>query len=108
MFSITSGLKTILGGIVITASLSAFAVTSANAQQMCGKRTDVVQSLSANYKESTAGVGLVNNGTVVEVLTSKKGTWTILVTRTDGVACVVATGDAWESVDLQIAEGPSA
>jgi len=107
MFKTTS-FKAILGGLIVAFGFNVLPVSEANAQQMCGKRTEVVQSLSADYKESTTGVGLVNNGMVIEVLTSKTGSWTILMTRTNGVSCVVATGNSWESVDLQVANGPSA
>jgi len=108
MFKTTTGFKATLGGLIVAFGFNVLPVAEASAQQMCGKRTDVVQSLSAEYKESTTGVGLVNNGMVIEVLTSKTGSWTILMTRTNGVSCVVATGNSWESVDLQIASGPAA
>jgi hypothetical protein len=97
--------------LLTTAALTLVAfsfVTSASAQQVCGKRADFVTRLDATFKERPAGVGLVNNGTVIEVLTSQKGSWTILMTRTNGVSCVVASGEAWESVSKQMAAGPAA
>jgi len=81
--------------------------TGANAQQVCGQRTDVVSKLDSDYKESTTGMGLVNNGSVVEVFASQSGTWTILVTQPNGVSCVVATGEAWESVTKNAKLGPT-
>jgi hypothetical protein len=53
-------------------------------------------------------MGLANNGTMLEIATSGEGSWTILVTRPDGVSCVVATGEAWERVPLQTVNSPSA
>lgn len=102
------GIKTALSVSAIALSLSLAPIGSAKAQQMCGNRTEVVDSLGAKYKESTTGVGLVNNGMVIEVLTSETGSWTILMTRTNGVACVLASGESWEAVDNRIASGPSA
>jgi len=40
---------------------------------------------------------LVGNGSVLEVLASKTGSWTILVTQPSGLLCVVASGEAWEN-----------
>ena len=101
-------LRSALGASLIGLSLSIAPLNVANAQQMCGKRTEVVHSLGAKYKEATTGVGLVNNGMVVEVLTSVTGSWTILMTRTNGVACVLATGESWEAVDTSTDKEPSA
>jgi hypothetical protein len=52
-------------------------------------------------------MGLVSNGAVLEVLTSDKGSWTIIVTRPDGTSCVVAAGEAWENLPKLVA-GPDA
>ena len=43
-------------------------------------------------------MGLVSNGSILEVLASKDGSWTISVTRPDGMSCVVAAGEAWEDM----------
>ncbi len=43
-------------------------------------------------------MGLVSNGSINEVLASKDGSWTIIVTRPDGMSCVVAAGEAWEGM----------
>ena len=75
-------------------------------QQVCGKRADFVKRLDTQFKESTAGVGLINGGSVIEVLTSQKGSWTILMTGTNGMSCVVASGEAWEHVPRKEIEWP--
>jgi hypothetical protein len=33
---------------------------------------------------------------VVEVFASKAGTWTIVLTDANGLACLAAAGDAWQ------------
>ena len=43
-------------------------------------------------------MGLAANGSVLEVLASKDGTWTILITSPNGTSCVVAVGDSWEAL----------
>ena len=99
----------LLYGVTVVALMATSFASVAEAQQVCGKRAEFVTRLDATYKETTSGIGLINNGAVIEVLTSMKGSWTILMTKTDGMSCVVASGQAWESVPKQIASaGPAA
>jgi hypothetical protein len=98
----------LLYGVVVVALMATSFASVAEAQQVCGKRAEFVTRLDATYKETTSGIGLINNGTVIEVLTSREGSWTILMTKTNGMSCVVASGQAWESVPKQIASGPAA
>ncbi len=70
---------------------------------MCAAREAVLRQLNENYGERPVATGLVSNGTVIEVLAARSGTWTILVTRPDGTSCVVAAGEGWE--DLADEEG---
>lgn len=69
---------------------------AAQAQQACAPRADIVAELQAKYGETRRGAGLQNRGSVTEVFASAEtGTWTIIVTRPDGVACMMAAGEAW-------------
>lgn len=72
------------------------------AQNLCGQRVDIIDTLKKRYQEEPVSMGLAGNGGVVEVFASTKGSWTIIVTRPTGVACVVSAGEAWESL-----KGPS-
>ena len=75
----------------------------AAAQTACvTERGDVIKQLSAQYNENPVAMGLVQDGSVLEVLVAKSGTWTILVTRPDGVSCVVAAGEAWDNIPLPL------
>ena len=67
-------------------------------KQLCVSRAEFISRLSERYNESVHSLGLDANGTVLEVFTSPKGSWTILVTRPDGVSCVVTTGEAWQDI----------
>ena len=78
------------------------------AQSVCNDRAKFVEQLSGGYAENTVAMGLVNNGSILEILTSNKGSWTILITKPDGISCVVAAGDAWEDVPKILLKGPSA
>ena len=81
---------------------------AANAQSMCTGRDDILKALGSKYSEAPVAMGLAANGTVLEVLASDGGTWTIIFTRPNGVSCVVAAGQSWESIDNTVALGPKA
>jgi hypothetical protein len=39
---------------------------------------------------------MLGNGNIVELFTSEKGSWTLLLTLPTGVSCLIAAGDNWE------------
>jgi hypothetical protein len=41
------------------------------------------------------GTGLVSQTRIIELYVSQKGTWTVLVSRPDGMSCLVAAGTDW-------------
>lgn len=78
----------------------ALATVPSHAQNACFEREDALARLQSQYGENVAARGLTAEGKAMfELLTSEDGTWTILVTRTDGQSCVVAGGDAWTNVE---------
>ena len=94
---------------VVAATAGGLTATAAAAQQqmVCGERQHLVRHLGTAYSEAPSNLGLAATGSVVEVLTSEQGTWTILVTEPNGVTCVVAAGENWESLP-RVAMGPGA
>lgn len=64
----------------------------------CDTRANILNHLSGQYKEVPVAMGLTSSGAVIEVLTSPSGTWTFLVTYPNGLTCLFASGEAWESV----------
>lgn len=70
----------------------------------CGKRAAVVADLNANYAERPKSVGIADNGTVLEVLTAKSGTWSILMTLPDGITCLIWFGEYWQDLGPQDGE----
>ena len=67
---------------------------------MCGERNAVVAELAQQFSETPMAVGQVDGNSVVEILVSQDGTWTILATGTDGKSCVVSAGEGFESTTL--------
>lgn len=92
--------RTILMGALAVAALGA-TVTSAAAQatRNCGEREAVVQRLADGYGETRQSIGIGANNSVVEVFAStESGTWTITVTAAGGLTCLVASGQAFETL----------
>lgn len=71
----------------------------------CAKRPEMVANLAEQFKENPAAVGVVNENRVLEVFTAQTGTWTIVVTDTEGRSCVIAAGDGWDNKNLPFLPG---
>ncbi len=69
----------------------------AQQQQPCANRAEFLKHLSTNFKEAPVAMGLTANGGLLEVVASKDGSWTIIVTMPSGLSCGVASGMSWES-----------
>ena len=61
----------------------------------CAPRALVVEKL-ATYGESQTGMGLQGANRILEIWSSAStGSWTVLMTFTDGRSCVMAAGEGW-------------
>ncbi len=85
---------------ILTAALVfgmlATAPPTARAQMSCGDRNAMVEQLSRGYGEVRKGAGLVGQTALFEVWASDvTGTWTILKTSPNGIACLIAAGENW-------------
>lgn len=84
--------------LIAAALLAVLSVPAAAAETLCGSRDAVMKQLATEYQESPVGLGLASNGAVVELLTSSKGSWTLIVTPPSGPTCLMGTGEAWQPV----------
>lgn len=76
----------------------------AETRTACAERKSVVARLADRYGETLQSIGLQSNSAVIEVYASPDtGTWTILMTRPDGISCLIASGDMWQP---DVAEAP--
>ena len=84
------------------AAISIFGVATAAAAQarVCATHDDVVSNLTKRFQEKQKAFGLIGNKAIVELFVSGKGSWTIIVTGTDGKACVIAAGEGWENIPV--------
>lgn len=78
------------------AALLAILPTATLAQDQCGPIEGVLSFLAQEYGELAIGGGLTPAGSLMQVLTNPDtGTWTFVRITADGVACLLASGEAW-------------
>jgi hypothetical protein len=88
--------KRILTTSVLILGMAAIGPPEAQAQMACGERDSVVAKLGDKYGEVRRGVGLAGSTAIFEVWASEAtGTWTILKTTPNGLACIMAVGEGW-------------
>ncbi|WP_442920375.1 hypothetical protein [Marinovum sp. 1_MG-2023] len=67
--------------------------------QNCAPRPKVIARLAEKYGETRQSIGLGSQNAVVEVFASQEtGSWTIIVTMANGVTCLLASGQAFETL----------
>jgi hypothetical protein len=95
------------GAVVICVLLLMFAATPVNAQSLpCGNRADFIRTLADKHSETSKAMGIANRTNLIEIFTSAKGTWTIMVTQPNGLTCIIATGADWQDVKPEIQGRP--
>lgn len=88
----------------LTAAFMCAATGSAfGIEVQCAKQGLMQQLLAEKYKEAPVGVGTVNRDRYMQLFVSAEGTWTMLMTQTDGQSCIIASGENWDSLP-QIAQ----
>ncbi len=89
--------KRILTTLVLILGMAAIGPPEAQAQMACGTRDSVITKLGEKYGEVRRGGGLAGQTAIFEIWASEAtGTWTILKTAPDGMACIMAVGDGWQ------------
>jgi hypothetical protein len=64
---------------------------------MCGGYDELRSLLDARFGEHPTSSGLADDGRMMQVFASTEaGTWTMVSVNADGMACVLATGRAWQ------------
>lgn len=85
--------------LALGALLAASHALHAQGAAQCADRDTVVERLASRYGETRQSIGLGHNNSVIEVFASvTTGTWTITVTSASGVTCLIASGEAYESM----------
>ena len=72
----------------------------------CLPRAALVETLQSKYGETLEGRGLQSPRLLLEIWRSgKSGSFTVFLTRPDGMSCILATGQNWFSEKPVSAEG---
>lgn len=77
--------------------------TPAVAQEapQCGPAKEAFAALKEKFKETPAVIGAINEQAALVIVTSPDGgTWTALVVRTDGTACLISKGVALSAIGI--------
>ena len=79
---------------------------SAHGQAACTEREQVTTHLAKKYSEAPVAIGMVSNGNILEVFSSEHGeTWTVTMTTPQGLTCLIAGGDTWETIPFILKTG---
>ena len=95
-------------GLVVGAALAVgttVSVGTAGAEPAkCGERAKLVTMLKQRYKEEPVGLGISQKNTeAFEIFVSEKGTWTVTMTMSNGLTCVMAVGHSWQNLPKKVA-----
>ena len=86
--------------LVSTSTLYASAEPhSRMSQPRCTDHTRFTNHLKNKYGETQVGMGFVSPTDIIEVYVSKRGSFTVLVTKPNGKTCLVAAGRGWEDIN---------
>lgn len=80
-----------------------YAVASAApaaAQPVCMPHEDLTSALLEDHEEQPVSMGVDLRGIIVEVFAAPSGSWTLVVTKPDGISCLLATGEHWETLPV--------
>jgi hypothetical protein len=83
--------------LFLGAALAALSLPVQAQQPQCGPAQAVFAELESEHKETPVGQGLDDKRGVIVVITSTPdgSTWTALIVRPDGIACLAASGVDW-------------
>lgn len=71
----------------------------------CGPAADIHSMLQSQYGETVTAAGVIG-AEFMELTTSKSGTFTILMRKADGTACIIAGGTGFALADRAKMKGP--
>ena len=90
-----------LASVLLATALGVATLTMARAELpylTCSDRTTAIEQLSRDFSEEIVAMGLSSDGKVVEVFMSPSGSFTVVVTDTNGISCALLSGQSWEDV----------
>lgn len=97
----TFGFIALASALLVGAAISA---PAAEAASLCVPHEKLVAQLSKKHGEKPAAMGLASNGSLMQVFSNRDGgSWTMVLTKPNGVSCVMAAGESWMDVPKPLA-----
>lgn len=93
--------------IFLAAALFLTLTRQSKAQERCTAYAALTAHLAQKYGEHRAAMAAMANGLLAEWLTSENGTWTMLLIRPDGTACLFASGEGFQLMAKRGRDGRS-
>ncbi len=86
--------------LVILATQHGFAEQSlTNPQNQCAPRAAILAALDGQYDESRHAIAMAGTGLVMELFVNQDtATWTMTATRADGITCLIASGQQYQTL----------
>lgn len=83
--------------VALVCALAVSFVTPAWSQlaPRCFDSDKLATDLEANFGEAVTAIGVNSRGRMVQVFSSARGTFTIVLTSPGGPSCIVDSGDSW-------------
>lgn len=64
----------------------------------CATHADVSAALKKRFGEEAVVIGITSRGELIELYSSPKGTWTVVLTSTAGLSCIFSEGTDLEFI----------
>ena len=98
-------IKTIMAVGLLALANSANGITTVQAAPAkCGDRDKIIKVLRKDYKEAPLAMGLSQKSTeAFEIFTSEEGSWTVMMTMSNGTTCIMAAGHSWQNLPQELA-----
>ena len=91
-------------GLAAALATLAASCIGAEASPQCGPRQEVVEALGQKFHEDRKAIGLAaGRQAIVELFVSAQGTWTLSLTDTKGLTCIVGAGEDWQNTPKTLA-----
>ena len=87
----------VLAGVMALGTFLAAGGAHASDERMCAKRDEITALLGDRYDEAPRAMGVSESGDAAfELYLSPTGTWTITMTTSNNLTCVMAAGKHWQ------------
>lgn len=101
-------LAVLAAALLTSATIAAHAQDAQPGRPPCAPQAEITKGLGQRYGEIPAAAGLLGDGTMLQVYATPDGrTFTLVVAKPDGSACVVSAGQSWATVHPKLPGEPA-